>query len=102
MTQKEIWKPITQNLYYLGIKPIYEVSNTGKVRNIKTKRVLALTPCNGNPNRLKVQVKDNYGRGLSFMASHVVYETFVGNCYEKKVKHIDGNPRNNAVENLSL
>lgn len=102
MTQKEIWKPIAQSLYYLGIKPIYEVSNTGKVRNIKTKRVLALTPCNGNPNRLKVQVKDNYGMGLSLLVSHVVYETFVGDCYEKKVKHIDGNPRNNAVDNLSL
>ena len=102
MTQKEIWKPIAQNLYYLGIKPIYEVSNTGKVRNIKTKRVLALTPCNVNPNRLRVQVRNNYGIGISLMASHVVYETFVGDCYEKKVKHIDGNPRNNAVENLSL
>ena len=102
MTQQEIWKSIAQSLYYLGIKPISEVSNMGKVRHIKTKRVLSLTPRNGNLNRLKVQVKNNYGMGLSLLISHVVYETFVGNCYEKKVKHIDGNPRNNAIENLSL
>lgn len=100
--EKEIWKPIAQSLYYMGIKPIYEVSNTGKIRNKNTKRVLTLTPCNGNPNRLKVQVKDNYGMGLSLLASHVVYETFVGSCYEARVKYKDGNPRNNAVSNLYI
>ena len=103
MDNKEIWKQFPQDLYTLNcIKPIYEVSNTGKVRNIKTKRVLALTPCNGNPNYLKVQVQSIWNIGLSFRISHVVYQAFVGECYDKRVYHIDGNPRNNSVENLSL
>ena len=102
MIQKEIWKPIAQSLYYLGIKPIYEVSNTGKVRNINTKRVLKLSPTNGNYNRLKVQVTYKYGGTISLLISHVVYETFVGSCFGKYVRHIDGDPTNNAVSNLSL
>ncbi len=98
---KEIWKPIAQSLYYIGIDPIYEVSNTGKVRNKDTKRILAVTPSNKNYNRPKVQVRC-YGIHLSLLLSHVVYETFVGGCYGARVKHKDGNPLNNAVDNLYI
>jgi len=98
---KEIWKPIAQSLYYAGVDPIYEVSNTGKVRNKNTKHVLAVSPSNKDYNRLKVQVRC-HGIHLSLLLSHVVYETFVGDCYGVHVKHKDGNPRNNAVENLYI
>lgn len=98
---KEIWKPISQNLYYLGVDKCYEVSNTGKVRNVKTGHYLKASPTNGNNNRLKVQVKcSNAFCYLSLQLSHVVYDTFVGNAYDVRIYHRDGDPTNNSVENL--
>jgi hypothetical protein len=98
---KEIWKPISQNLYYLGVDENYEVSNTGKVRNKKTGHILKVTPINGDSRRLKVQVKCSRAFCyLSLQISHVVYDTFVGDCYGKAVYHRDGNSANNSVENL--
>ena len=100
--EKEIWKPIAQSLYYCGIKPIYEVSNTGMIRNVKTKRVLKLTPYRGNTNRLMVQLRDSYGIGITLLASHVIYETFIDKCYEAHVKFKDNNPSNLTINNLYI
>ena len=98
---KEIWKPISQNLYYLGVDENYEVSNTGKVRNKKTGHILKTTPTNGDKRRMKVQVKCRGGYYyLSLQISHVVYDTFVGPAYNGRIRHRDGNPSNNCVENL--
>lgn len=98
---KEIWKPISQNLYYLGVDTNYEVSNTGKVRNTKTGHILKATPTNGDSRRLKVQVKCSRAFCyLSLQLSHVVYDTFVGPAYCGRIRHRDGNPANNSVENL--
>jgi len=100
MTSTEIWKEIPQELYYLGFKPMYEASNFGRIRNKKTGKVLKPTASNGNWHHLKVQLRGNYSSSLSFQVSHIIYTTFVGNCYEKNVKHRDGNPFNNMVDNL--
>lgn len=99
---KEIWKEVPQSLYYLGFKPIYEASNYGRIRNKKTNKILTYTPTNGNTNRLKVQFRNKLNGGLSFGVSHVIYTTFVGDCYDIQVKFKDGNCHNFNVNNLYI
>ena len=100
---KEIWKEIPQSIYWLGFKPMYEASNFGRIRNKKTGKILSYSPTNGNFNRLKVQLQATYQGGrLSFLVSHIIYSTFVGDCYEKQVKFKDGNTSNFNVSNLYL
>lgn len=86
--------------YWLNIEeaPGYEVSNTGKVRNIKTHRVLK--PYLDRPNgyeRVELNGKHHYVHKLvanRFFASDV--------DKTKKVVHIDGNKRNNFLANLEI
>lgn len=100
---KEIWKPISQNLYYLGVNDCYEVSNTGKVRNKKTGHILKATPTNGDSRRLKVQLMTPYKHlRISVQLSHVVYDTFVCDCYGKHISYHDGDYFNNEVDNLYI
>ena len=100
MNNHEIWKPVPLDIYYYGINSNYEASNWGRVRNVKTNRILHQSPSNGNWNRPRVQFSGPYNRRLSFLVSHVIYTTFIGDCYGKKVKHRDGNPMNNMLDNL--
>ena len=100
---KEIWKEIPQSIYWLGFKPMYEASNLGRIRNKKTGKILSYSSSNGNFNRLRVQLQATYQGGrLSFLVSHIIYSTFVGNCYGKHVKFKDGNTSNFNVSNLYL
>jgi len=99
---KEIWKEIPQDIYYLGFKPIYEASNYGRIRNKNTDHILKYSLCNGNSKRLKIQLQGNYGERLSFLVSHIIYSTFIGDCYGRQVKFKDGDPHNYLVDNLTL
>ena len=100
---KEIWKEIPQSIYWLGFKPMYEASNFGRIRNKKTGTILSYSPTNGNYDRLKVQLQATYQGGrLSFLVSHIIYSTFIGDCYEKHVKFKDGNTSNFNVSNLYI
>lgn len=79
----------------------YQISDTGKVKNKKTGKVLKLTvqSCNnGKYKRLIVSL----GRGLQQQKVHrLVAETLIPNPENKPcVDHIDGNSLNNCVENL--
>lgn len=102
MTSTEIWKEIPQSIYWLGFKPLYEASNYGRIRNKKTGKMLTFTPCNGNSKCLKVQLRGKYKENLSFLVSHIIYTTFIGDCYEKVVKFKDGNCHNFTIDNLTL
>ena len=100
---KEIWKEIPQSIYWLGFKPMYEASNFGRIRNKKTGKILSYSPTNGDYDRLKVQLQATYHGGrLSFLVSHIIYSTFIGDCYEKHVKFKDGNTSNFNVSNLYI
>ena len=100
---EEIWKEIPQSIYWLGFKPMYEASNFGRIRNKKTDKILSYSPTNGNYDRLKVQLQATYHGGrLSFLVSHIIYSTFIGNCYGKRVKFKDGNTSNFNVSNLYI
>lgn len=99
---KEVWKPISNELYCYGVNQNYEVSNYGRIRNSKTGKVLKPF-LNQTGTKLKWTMH-NYRYGcdatLQFLVDHTVYETFVGGCYGKVVKHKDGDNFNNLVDNL--
>lgn len=93
----EIWKPIE------GTEGIYEVSNTGKVRNINYRgcgytRYLKISTNDWGYNY--VIIKRNGKRGKQ-MIHRLLAEIFIPNPDEKpEVNHIDGVKTNNCIDNL--
>ena len=103
---KEIWKSV------VGYEGIYEVSDLGRVRTSKTKttyskihgvrhwkqRILKPKVCKRGDSRVSLW-KD--GREKTFLVHRLVAMAFLPNPQNKKtVNHIDGNPKNNRLENL--
>jgi len=92
---KEIWKDIK------GYEGRYEASNYGAVRNAKTKQIRK--PRVDSHGYLRINVPRNDGTGKS-NAIHI--HTMVALAFYKKidgknqVNHIDGDKKNNKVENL--
>lgn len=94
---KEIWKAIKD---YEGK---YEVSNLGRVKSLERtsrlnrkikERILAPREHTGGYLRVQLSRKD-------FYIHRLVAETFIPNPENKsQVNHIDGNKRNNRVDNL--
>lgn len=100
---KEIWKPISNKLYFLGVNQNYEVSNYGRIRNSKTGKVInPFLSQNGKKLRWTMHDASIPEATLQFLVDHTVYETFVGDCYGKIVKHKDGDNFNNLVDNLYI
>jgi|DEB0MinimDraft_4_1074332.scaffolds.fasta_scaffold67134_2 hypothetical protein len=81
---QEIWKTIEEF-------PKYEVSSQGKVRNIKTGRVLKTSLNNKGYKQVNL--------GKSLLVHRLVCLTFLPNKSET-VNHIDGDKFNNNVSNL--
>ena len=111
--KKEVWKPIFNDT--LGI---YEVSDLGRLRNVKSGKVLKL---HYHPKRNTVYAHINVRWSFRSWAqrehhtfSHLVYNAFSaeddkiihqlygGGSSIKglRVGHKDGNPRNNRFSNL--
>lgn len=90
---KEIWK---------GIKEYknYQVSNVGRVKNIKTNKLL--TPKKTHNGYLRVGLSNN-GVVKQFFIHRLVYEAFYGKIpFWLEINHIDENPINNQLNNLML
>ena len=102
----EIWRDA------IGYEELYEVSNTGKLRiknkantpeNIQ-KRGFQIPPLRifvDKYNREKCVVVKKNGK-LRYTSPHrLIAQTFIPNPNNlREVNHIDGNPRNNVLENL--
>lgn len=87
----EMWQPVN------GYEGIYEVSDQGRVRNVKRDRLRkpsnirgyqAVPLCKGGKNRMK-------------LLHRLVAEAFIPNHENKpQVNHINGNKADNRAENL--
>lgn len=77
--------------------PLYEISDTGCVRNKKTQRELALTIQPSGYVRVNLR-KDN--QSYSQYVHRLVAQAFVEGDHTLEVNHIDGNKQNNTATNL--
>jgi hypothetical protein len=97
MTTNEEWKPI------IGYEGYYEISSFGRVKS------LPRVKCKGIIRKPKID-KFGYHRmflsknGVSkdFAVHRLVMAAFVGECPNgQEVRHLDGNPSNNHLSNLT-
>ena len=90
----EIWKDV------IGYEGLYEVSNFGRVKSLLLKNERILRPrINGN-GYLRVALRKN-DIAKDFFIHRLVAFSFLENMEEKEfINHIDGNKKNNTVENL--
>lgn len=86
----EIWKP----LYDF---PGYEGSSEGRIKNIRTQRILKAFP--GLKGRMQVSlVRD--GKPRTVVVRRVIAKTFLDDHPGMDVRHKDRDPHNNSVNNL--
>lgn len=90
----EQWRPVIYKSYHLK----YEVSNLGRLRNTKTKRVLKPRTNNNGYYRIRLSDYPNY----KFIFIHrAVASSFIDNPdMLPQVNHIDENKLNNKASNL--
>lgn len=89
-TDEDIWLPFRNSIYL--------ISNTGKVKNGRTNKLLKGT-IEGGYIRYVLRLP-NEGK-KHYLAHRLVYETFCGNLVDGLViNHIDGNKLNNHMDNL--
>lgn len=90
---KETWKPV------VGYEGLYEVSSEGRVRNVKTGKILK--PKNNRRGYLFVGLHKN-GAVKNRYIHRLVAQAFIPNNDQCKtlINHKDENPRNNSVANL--
>lgn len=96
---REIWKPV------LGYEEIYEVSNQGRV--CRTKRGNSTYPgreVKAVPVRGYMRLNlFKSGKCIQCSVHRIVYEAFNGAIPSgMQINHLDGNPRNNNLENLEM
>ena len=87
---EEIWKQ--------SIVDNYEVSNLGRIRNLKTKRIINPDKEEKGYRRLSIKRK---GKRKHFAIHRLVAIAFIPNPENKRqVDHIDNDKSNNRVDNL--
>lgn len=93
---KEIWLDV------VGYEGLYMVSNTGKVKSIRTGKVLKPDVCGANENNLYETVAFSIkGNRVRFKSHKLVAIAFIPNPSDRKyVNHKDRNKLNNTVSNL--
>lgn len=89
----EIWKPV------VGFEGIYEVSNHGQIRSLKTGKIKKIT-IDKSTNRPFLNLWKN-NKQFVVRVHKLVLEAFVGKCPEGlECCHNDGNSFNNHIDNL--
>lgn len=88
---EEHWKEIT------GYEGLYQISDQGRVKNVRTGRILRHWKNKGYP-----QVRlSKYGKGKHFFVHRLVAIMFIPNPNNlPEVNHRDENPQNPCVDNL--
>lgn len=93
---EETWKDI------VGYEGLYEISNTGKVRNAKTKFERKQSIHHTGYWRLTLIRGKGYEKKLTTISTHILLaKAFIPNPANKpQVNHIDGDKLNNSLDNL--
>lgn len=100
MENQEIWKPV------VGYEDIYEVSSLGRVRRVKAAQgarvgaILAQQELGRRGGYLSVGLNKVGAVKKRITVHRIVAMAFLGPSDLPLVRHIDGNPKNNRVENL--
>ena len=91
--QPETWARVP------GYEGLYEVSNLGEVWSLQTGRVLRQNPSSGG---YLVVTLCRAGRQKTHTVHRLVLTAFVGPCSAgMQARHLDGNQRNNRLDNLA-
>lgn len=89
----EIWKPLNQCKDYM-------ISSYGRIKSLKRGREIILKPSYTHDGYVKQAISIN-GKSITYRVHRLVAEHFISNPNNKKtINHIDGNKKNNHVENL--
>ena len=92
MRNSEVWKPVP------GYKKLYEVSNLGNIRGLKSKKILK--PGLNNKGYCLVTLWNNNDH-KTFTVHRIVASVFIPNKYNyPQVNHKDSCKSNNAAINL--
>lgn len=89
INEKEEWRNFRDS--------IYQVSNFGRVKNVKLDKILKGNKADCGYIRVDIQLPKQKRR--KFLVHQLVYECFISPEYEI-INHIDGDKTNNKVENL--
>lgn len=93
MPNDEIWKTIREF-------PSYEVSNKGRIRNKKTRRILRPSD-NGRGYLMLILYKDKSVKQYPRYIHRLVADAFLPKKEgSSQINHIDGNKQNNVADNL--
>ena len=76
----------------------YEVSNTGKIKSLKTNRLL--TPQKNNCGYLYILLTDSNKKVKINLIHRLVFDSFVGITEGFEINHLDENKENNRLDNL--
>ena len=93
---QEIWKDI------IGFEGVYEISSYGRVRSVKSGRILSTSKCGGCRGYLSVCLSKN-GKRYGKLVHRLVAEAFISNINNlPEVNHLDEDKTNNRVDNLEF
>ena len=93
---QEIWKDIS------GFEGVYEISSYGRVRSVKSGRILSTSKCGGCRGYISVCLSKN-GKRYGKLVHRLVAEAFIENTDNlPEVNHKDEDKSNNRVDNLEF
>lgn len=78
----------------------YEVSNTGKIKSLKTNRLL--TPQKNNCGYLYILLTDHNKKVRINLIHRLVFDSFIGIDDGLEINHLDEDKENNRLDNLEL
>ena len=78
----------------------YEVSNTGKIKSLKTNRLL--TPQKNNCGYLYILLTDQNKKVRINLIHRLVFDSFIGIDDGFEINHLDEDKENNRLDNLEL